>query len=151
MPHTYSRNNLISVLLILSGLLLPSSQSSAGAQQRPRAAGSTRGVCLPCQQIDNLCCKGDINGDGVLDSADMDLFATVLIDGHVDAAVQCRSDMNCDGLVDGNDVPFFTTAIFSGCSCIGRCCSPNGNCQAISVSQCYEIGGTFDQIGRAHV
>lgn len=54
---------------------------------------------------------GDINGDGIVNPADISLFVNVLLDLDQDADHVARSDLNADGLADGNDVGLFADAV----------------------------------------
>lgn len=84
------------------------------------------------------CCKGDVDGSGVLDGEDVDLFVQYLTEGVVDAfgfgpcfgQKFCRADVNNDGSVNLNDVGPFVSALLSKAPCppIPPCTDPDA-CQ----------------------
>ena len=57
--------------------------------------------------------RGDIDGNGVVESDDVSVFVAVLLSADANPAHVARSDLNCDGIVDGLDVQLFVTAIIS--------------------------------------
>jgi len=54
---------------------------------------------------------GDLDGDGDVDGADLQLFIPVLLGQDLDTGRRARSDMNADTFVNGLDVRGFTTAL----------------------------------------
>jgi uncharacterized protein (DUF1501 family) len=63
-------------------------------------------------------CKGNLNCDDVLDTADVDPFVSAVLDpaGYQTAFPTCdinRADMNSDGLIDGRDIEGFTNSILN--------------------------------------
>jgi hypothetical protein len=57
---------------------------------------------------------GDINGDGVVDFVDRDIFVAVLLGTEQDPAHIARADMNADGVANGLDVAPFNQALLGG-------------------------------------
>jgi hypothetical protein len=56
--------------------------------------------------------KGDVDGDGFRDSADVLPFVSVLLDPDSATTLQrCTADMNSDGINDGRDIAPFITAL----------------------------------------
>ncbi len=53
----------------------------------------------------------DINGDGDLDLADVELFVGVLIGANADPLHAARSDLNGDGAADGEDIAEFVATL----------------------------------------
>jgi len=51
--------------------------------------------------------KGDVNGDSVIDGADVPWFVDVLLGNDLDPQRRQRSDMNCDQTPDGRDIQLF--------------------------------------------
>jgi len=49
----------------------------------------------------NLCTPGDLNGDGRIDAADVQLLQNMIAGGPQEP---CRADLNRDGRIDGNDL-----------------------------------------------
>lgn len=63
---------------------------------------------VTCNPAPPQCCKGDINGDGVVDGEDADGFANALAN-LVDQTgnMACRLDMNGDQIANALDIQFF--------------------------------------------
>jgi hypothetical protein len=64
--------------------------------------------------------KGDVNGDGLRDAADIQAFVDVLLDpGSAPPAALCAADMDGDGTADPDvDLPSFVTCLLTGaCGC----------------------------------
>lgn len=64
--------------------------------------------------------KGDVNGDGLRDAADIQAFVDVLLSpGSATPAELCAADMNGDGTADPDlDGPSFVTCLLTGaCGC----------------------------------
>lgn len=60
--------------------------------------------------------KGDMDGSGCVDDADVPLFIAVMLDPDAATAGDLElADMNFDGLVDGGDIGLFTAAAIAGC------------------------------------
>ncbi|MBI5765017.1 MAG: hypothetical protein HZA51_15990 [Planctomycetes bacterium] len=64
-------------------------------------------------QIGGTALPGDINGDGLIDSADLSIFVSVLLGNSVNPAHITASDLNHDGLTNGDDVNRFIAAFVS--------------------------------------
>ncbi|MCK6484591.1 MAG: hypothetical protein HUU22_17690 [Phycisphaerae bacterium] len=60
------------------------------------------------------CGPADINCDGVLDMADVDVFVGVLLSTNTDPDHVARSDFNGDGVADGMDIQLFAEHILDG-------------------------------------
>src|SRR5262249_9006789 len=54
---------------------------------------------------------GDINGDGVVNLADVPMFVSVLVGTDTDLSHRSRCDFNADGSANGVDMPAFIAAI----------------------------------------
>lgn len=57
--------------------------------------------------------QGDFDQDDDIDQADLDTFASILLDPAGHAAQQGAADMNCDGTADGKDIKLFVEAMFT--------------------------------------
>lgn len=57
---------------------------------------------------------GDIDGNGIADLTDADLFISVLLGTHVDPDHTARSDMNGNGAANGADIQPFVNALLHG-------------------------------------
>jgi len=55
--------------------------------------------------------EGDIDGDGVFDTADVKLFALAVVGAEVTPDVYDRCDQNDDGVLDGDDVMLYTVLV----------------------------------------
>src|SRR5262249_1314764 len=77
--------------------------------------GGNVSLSLPASSITLLVAysqlPGDINADGVVNSADLSMFISVLLGTDNDPAHRARSDLNADGLADGADIQGFIAAI----------------------------------------
>src|SRR5262249_25727703 len=62
------------------------------------------------------CTKGDLNGDGVVDSQDIQPFVSLLINGGGTTAQRCAGDVQTtpDGTIDNPDVAPFVNCVLSG-------------------------------------
>ena len=74
---------------------------------------------LAWQYIDNVAVThqmptGDLNGDGVVDTADVDVLVEVLLGTDADPDHQRRADLNGDGAADGQDIQPFVDALLGG-------------------------------------
>ena len=75
--------------------------------------GQTDGFGLQVQSFTADTCKGDLNGDGLVDDADFSIFVVAydLLDCNDPAMpVGCPSDFNADTLVDDADFSIFAVA-----------------------------------------
>jgi hypothetical protein len=54
---------------------------------------------------------GDINGDGLINVADVSTFVDVLLELTTDPGAILRSDVNADGVANGQDTPAFVTVL----------------------------------------
>ena len=67
--------------------------------------------------------RGDTNGDGSINSLDIDRFAYALVnpDGYNDdydpLLWQCTADINCDGSMNSLDIDPFIGCLTSGSGC----------------------------------
>ena len=62
--------------------------------------------------------KGDMNGDGSQNGADVQGFVDVLVAGASAPVDLCEADLNCDCAVSMDDVPLFVTCLMTGeCTC----------------------------------
>ena len=82
----------------------------------------TTDTCAPllgCQHANNTAIsKGDMNGDGLRNGADVQRFVTVWLTEEPTPAELCAADMNCDGARTPDDVPLFVGCLLTGqCSC----------------------------------
>lgn len=59
-------------------------------------------------------CRGDTNGDGIIDGEDIEDFVNMVIGG---APPSTCADVNHDGSVDQNDVPLFVGFVLYGAPC----------------------------------
>ncbi|HVP12764.1 MAG TPA: hypothetical protein VMV94_16435 [Phycisphaerae bacterium] len=98
-----------------------------------------------CSACSKSCCKGDMNGDGVLDGMDIQKFITVLItsatspypctlanpsDPNDPAWNWCRANMNGDSVVDVHDIGGFVNALLVPWPCdLTDYCGVDGYCQ----------------------
>jgi hypothetical protein len=89
-----------------------------------------------CSSCTKQCCKGDMNGDGILDAADIAGFVSVLCSTtplSCQDVTWCRANMNGDSVVDLGDIPAFVSALLVPwlcdqtvyCNVDGYCQSPN--------------------------
>mgnify|MGYP005853651969 CR=1 FL=1 len=61
------------------------------------------------------CLPGDVNGDGSVDTADIDAFVATIVDPDgATAAERCAADANGDGVVDTADIDAFVALIVGG-------------------------------------
>jgi hypothetical protein len=86
-----------------------------------------------CASCAKNCCKGDMDGNSVLDGRDIQGFINVLC-GAVLPCVEaswCRANMNSDSLVDLGDIPAFVNALLVPWLCdFADYCNITGYCQA---------------------
>src|SRR5205085_675105 len=54
---------------------------------------------------------GDINGDGLVNASDRDLFVRVLLGLDTDSGHLSASDLNGDGIADGRDIQPFVSLL----------------------------------------
>lgn len=60
------------------------------------------------------CIRGDMDGDNVVDAADLPQFITVLLEGTTDPHELCAADLNGDFQRDGLDIQPMVTCILGG-------------------------------------
>lgn len=60
------------------------------------------------------CLRGDLDGDSVVDAADLPRFITVLLEGTTDPHELCAADLNGDFQRDGLDIQPMVTCILGG-------------------------------------
>ena len=65
--------------------------------------------CVPSGSI-----TGDLNGDGIVDAIDVEIFVGVLIGVDTDPTRFSNCDLNQDGLVNGKDVPVMVFEAVNG-------------------------------------
>jgi hypothetical protein len=66
---------------------------------------------LPCPSVCPTC-RGDLNGDGLINGLDIECFIDCLIGGTIPGYCHCTcGDMNLDGAVNMLDVPLFVHAL----------------------------------------
>lgn len=64
------------------------------------------------------CVKGDVNGDGLINGADIAMFAAIVVNGGGTPTQRCACDMGpADFLIDANDVNPFANCILAGGGC----------------------------------
>ncbi len=64
------------------------------------------------------CCRGDVNGDGLVSDADVaEFIAGLLAPPEITAPEYCPLDVNADEGVDGRDVQHFVDLILAGTVC----------------------------------
>lgn len=100
-------------------MIMPVIAANANAQ----VVGGTRGICDPL----------DANCDAIVDAADIDAMAALLLDGE--ACSPCAGDANSDGVADGGDIQFFIDGI-TQVAPIGACCDGQGNCIETTGEDC---------------
>lgn len=66
-------------------------------------------VCSPCSNL----AVGDINGDTLINGADISDFVSLLINGPGGPNETCVADLNVDTFVDENDLPPFVAAVLA--------------------------------------
>lgn len=79
------------------------------------------GIPDDCDQRD---CRGDLNGDGVIDNADRAIVAANL---GVIGATYCQGDLDGDGAVTLADVQIISGLVGTACTSICRWCDCNNN------------------------
>jgi hypothetical protein len=57
--------------------------------------------------------RGDLNGDGTIDMADVELFVAVLLGLDSDECHESASDLNLSGTVDGADIQPFVNLLLA--------------------------------------
>ncbi len=103
------------------------------------------------ETLDPLCCKGDVNDDGLRDGLDIQPFVDLLTDPPTadpcDSVVDnyvliCAADMNSDGVLDTDDIPMFVSTLLAGDTCAeggprgGEDCNDNGIADANDMADC---------------
>jgi hypothetical protein len=58
--------------------------------------------------------RGDANGDGVINSADVVYLINYLFKGGPSPEPLCTGDMNCDGIINSADVVYLINYLFKG-------------------------------------
>jgi formylglycine-generating enzyme required for sulfatase activity len=88
---------------------------------------------------------GDMNGDGVVDMADLPgMVAALLLVPDAPLPI-IAADMNGDGCTNGNDIaPFFDCLLTGNCPPTGSCCHPDGSCTVTKQADCT---GTWTMFG----
>ncbi|MCB9853234.1 MAG: hypothetical protein H6819_09080 [Phycisphaerales bacterium] len=72
--------------------------------------------CPPPPMIE--CCKGDANGDGVVDAGDVAALATAVLNPPLASTpAHCVADVNDDGSVDGDDIQAFIPLALAETAC----------------------------------
>jgi len=114
-----------------AGLVLdPNNGIIAGVPEPGTAAGSPYSVNLSCNDSINdfdpsypveianatlsltvLPRRGDMNGDGVVNSADLTIFVNVLLGIETNPTYVQRADINGDGIADGRDIQPFVALL----------------------------------------
>lgn len=87
-------------------------------------------------------CPGDLNGDGIVDSADLNIL---LSNWGCIAPPACLGDLNNDGVVDSSDLNILLSN-WGPCPPpppLGACCLPTGNCVETTRQPCLDAGGTW--------
>ena len=109
-----------------------------------------RTICTAdtCQPPVVNCCLGDLNGDEVLDIADLEpMIAALLNPPQIGTAAFCAADVNEDGAIDGDDIQLFTDRLIGGASCIppivGACCLADGTCLQTTQMACIAAVGIY--------
>ncbi|MFQ5430644.1 MAG: dockerin type I domain-containing protein [Phycisphaerae bacterium] len=85
---------------------------------------------------------GDVNGDGLLDGADVWRLAQVLSS----SAASPQADVNRDGKTDGRDIQYFVDSYLHP-PVVGGCCLSGGSCLLAAESRCASLGGTYQGDG----
>jgi hypothetical protein len=100
-----------------------------------------------CSSCEKNCCKGDLDGNGVLDGRDIQGFIGVLCGTALSCqeATWCRANMNGDSLVNMGDVPAFVNALLVPWLCdFTDYCGVTGYCQMPDAS-----GGIVSDVARS--
>jgi len=85
-----------------------------GAPGRSAAGpGVGRAYVFYCQQEEPYLC-GDVNGDDVINSADVVYLINYLFKGGPAPAPECTGDVNCDDVINSADVVYLINYLFKG-------------------------------------
>jgi len=89
--------------VVVSDLSIDATRRTLTAGTLGRSAWRTS---LPCE-------PGDLNMDGVVDSADIPAFVAVVVGGSPTSPLRCAADISLDGLVDGKDIQLMVGLVLS--------------------------------------
>jgi len=107
-----------------------------------------------CNQMDGACCvtpsfgscptcPGDMNGDNVIDLADVADFANALLGkplSNMGAESCANTDLDMNGDVNGLDTQSFIDLLTSGATC-------GNSCSVVTATECANLGGVFQGAG----
>lgn len=96
----------------LPGSVAADSVITATATQNSTGNTSEFSACITSVVVPNP--AGDIDGNGLVNVTDADLFVAVLLGNNSNTQQVDRSDLNHDGLEDGRDVSPFVAALLGG-------------------------------------
>lgn len=112
------------------------------------AATGTGELTLTCMPPSSGCCRGDTNGDGSINEADVQgLVDALLADVPLDPLVFCRADVNADASVDGKDIAEFVFKVLNTPECTGACCMSGGLCEVLTATACGAAAGAYQGDG----
>ena len=57
--------------------------------------------------------RGDVNGDGVVNVADINVIVNIILGGHVSPEIMKRADVNNDGVVNVSDINIVISLILA--------------------------------------
>ena len=86
-------------------------------------AGAGRAYVYACQVQEPYIC-GDVNGDEVINSADVVYLINYLFKGGPPPAPECVGDVNCDDVINSADVVYLIDYLFKGGPEPGPDCCP---------------------------
>jgi hypothetical protein len=110
--------------------------------------GMLRIHCGPNIATDQ-CCPGDMDGNGIINLADISQFSSDLISPPPIGTLEfCHADINRDFAVNGLDVQEFINRFVgpnanAPCSYVGACCFSDGTCERRSSISCTNATGSY--------
>ena len=104
-------------------------------------------LMVRAQSLSAACCPGDLDGNGIVQSADTFQFAGILLGVAGTPDQLCATDVNADGVRNGRDIQAFVTKVIAVDVCPAACCMGAGVCQSLTPNQCAVAGGCTQGIG----
>lgn len=95
-----------------AALSVPTDGNSLNRSGATFVSGNNTPTSL-ANQTGHVPSTGDMNGDNVLDSADVEEFVDVLLGNNTNPVSVVRADFDCTGRVDGGDIAGFVEAFLA--------------------------------------